>query len=399
MFNKYSLSCAVAALAFSAAPASAADLGGDCCADLEERVAVLEATTARKGNRKVSLTISGFVNQTLSIWDDGVESDAYVGTNTDAQTRFRFVGNAKIDSTWSAGYLIEIGVFSAFNHTQSATSDDGTGSGMNLRKSELWIKNAQLGKVSLGLGSSATDDLAFYGQLGVSAAAFQPDVYAGGGFQFRNSAGALTGLTIRGMSVAWDNPRTDRIRYDSPTIAGFVLSASWGEDDFSDVALRYNGTAGDFKLKGGAGYSVNDDGAISGVSKINSLILTGGIMHSPTGLFVHAMYRDDDFEGVGGASASRADQDSWQIQAGIQQRWNTLGKTTIFGAYQEHDDAGVAFGATSSLERTSVGIVQDIDAAAMKLYVTFDHYEGENSGSALSYQDFDVVTFGGFIAF
>ena len=27
----------------------AADLGGNCCADLEERVAELEATTARKG--------------------------------------------------------------------------------------------------------------------------------------------------------------------------------------------------------------------------------------------------------------------------------------------------------------------------------------------------------------
>ena len=35
--------------------AKAADLGGDCCADLEERVAELEATTARKGNRKMSL--------------------------------------------------------------------------------------------------------------------------------------------------------------------------------------------------------------------------------------------------------------------------------------------------------------------------------------------------------
>ncbi len=41
--------------------ASAADLGGNCCADLEERIAELEATTARKGNRKVSLTVSGWV--------------------------------------------------------------------------------------------------------------------------------------------------------------------------------------------------------------------------------------------------------------------------------------------------------------------------------------------------
>ncbi len=48
---------AVMAASVFATQASAADLGGDCCADLEERIAELEATTARKGNRKVSLTI------------------------------------------------------------------------------------------------------------------------------------------------------------------------------------------------------------------------------------------------------------------------------------------------------------------------------------------------------
>ncbi len=39
--------------------AEAADFGGNCCADLEERIAELEATTARKGNRKVSLSVYG----------------------------------------------------------------------------------------------------------------------------------------------------------------------------------------------------------------------------------------------------------------------------------------------------------------------------------------------------
>ena len=51
--------------------ARAADLGGDCCADLEERVANLEATTARKGNKKVSLTITGRVAATMTYWTDG----------------------------------------------------------------------------------------------------------------------------------------------------------------------------------------------------------------------------------------------------------------------------------------------------------------------------------------
>ncbi len=50
--------------------ARAADLGGDCCADLEERVAELEATTVRKGNRKVSLTITGRVAATMTYWTE-----------------------------------------------------------------------------------------------------------------------------------------------------------------------------------------------------------------------------------------------------------------------------------------------------------------------------------------
>ncbi|SFV38651.1 hypothetical protein SAMN04488557_3776 [Hyphomicrobium facile] len=47
----------------------AADLGGYCCSFLEERVAELEATTARKGNRKVFLAIAGYVGQELTWWD------------------------------------------------------------------------------------------------------------------------------------------------------------------------------------------------------------------------------------------------------------------------------------------------------------------------------------------
>src|SRR3989337_2867065 len=56
--------------AFTATPAQAADLGGDGCADLEERVAELEATTVRKGNKKVSVTISGWVIKSMNYWDD-----------------------------------------------------------------------------------------------------------------------------------------------------------------------------------------------------------------------------------------------------------------------------------------------------------------------------------------
>src|SRR5437773_9622251 len=87
--------------------AKAADLGGDCCADLEERVAELEATTARKGNRKMSLTVYGQVNRSIVYWNDGGRSNTVPGVdNHNSASRFGFMGNAKISPAWSAGYSI-----------------------------------------------------------------------------------------------------------------------------------------------------------------------------------------------------------------------------------------------------------------------------------------------------
>ena len=72
--------------------AKAADLGGDCCADLEERVAALEATTVRKGNKKVSVTLSGWVVKRDLWWDDGHEANFCIGaeatTCEDSTSRF-----------------------------------------------------------------------------------------------------------------------------------------------------------------------------------------------------------------------------------------------------------------------------------------------------------------------
>src|SRR6187397_3613170 len=76
--------------------AKAADLGGDCCADLEERVAELEATTVRKGNKKVSVTLSGWVVKLGSWWDDGSEENFYIGDkDTTLSSHFQISGSAQ----------------------------------------------------------------------------------------------------------------------------------------------------------------------------------------------------------------------------------------------------------------------------------------------------------------
>src|SRR3990170_2149896 len=128
--NKYSLStmAAVGLLAggLSVSSASAADLGGNCCADLEERIAELEATTARKGNRKVSLTVSGWVNQQVTFWDDGVESNVYIhDLGTTLGSHVKFTGQATISPGWSAGYVLHIEALSSDGLTIDADTPVG----------------------------------------------------------------------------------------------------------------------------------------------------------------------------------------------------------------------------------------------------------------------------------
>ncbi len=113
---KYRLGALVAAgllaggmSASSSTSAFAADLGGNCCADLEERIAELEATTARKGNRKVSLTVSGWVGQQVMWWDDGGEQNVYVhDLGTTLGSHVKFTGQATIVPGWSAGYVLHL---------------------------------------------------------------------------------------------------------------------------------------------------------------------------------------------------------------------------------------------------------------------------------------------------
>jgi hypothetical protein len=86
----------MSAVALNTGPISATDLSGSCCGDLEERIAELEATAATKGNRKMSLTISGQVNRMIMWWDNGRSSNTYWGIDsTPCMGRFLSRGAAK----------------------------------------------------------------------------------------------------------------------------------------------------------------------------------------------------------------------------------------------------------------------------------------------------------------
>jgi predicted porin len=244
------------------------------------------------------------------------------------------------------------------------------------------------------------------------------------------------------------------VRYETPTIAGFTASASWGEDDIWDLALRYSGEAAGFKYIAGIGYGVVvDNGQTQSVcpSSLPEGTATsdtdchqfGGsisVLHQATGLFVNVgagRKKDellDQTERFAGTGADD-EQTFWALQAGIEQTFNTLGKTTLYGEYYDYSgganqrrsidgiDGGTAdalnpflAGGDSAIWSSGVrmygaGIAQGIDSASLILYLSYRHYEADLtvrqiSGGVASggladipLEDLDVVIGGGVIKF
>ena len=391
---------AVAAFAYGVSTAQAADLGGNCCADLEERVAELEATTARKGNRKVSLTVSGHVNQAF-LWHDldEVDGDAtgfnkyQIIDNENSQSRFRFRGEAQINADWSAGFLMEFG-------TAALQNDGGN---ISLRHNVVWIHSKQLGKFYIGRTSEATDGIVEISLSKASTASTLGTLAPFDSFLARQDlAPGIAGVTVNAsLNNPFDGARKDLVKYVSPTVAGFSLSAAWSEDDSWDVALRYAGEFGQIRVAGGIGY--RDESQSEGRDFWGG---SASVMHTTSGLFVDGTYGESDgtqsidltislnntsisFD-VPLAVESRAVL--WGVRGGIEQKFNSLGKTTVFGEYQQVDVDAI----DTEITVYGLGIVQQIDGAAMELYA---NWRNVDLNSPVLDQDANVITSGARIRF
>jgi hypothetical protein len=439
-------------MALGSMTASAADLGGDCCADLEERIAELEATTARKGNRKVKLEVSGQVNEALIFWDDGGESNVGVYTNDNSRSRFRFKGSAKITDDVKAGYLLEIGVRGANSKRfDQDVANDGGEAGLDVRHSAWYVESKSLGAVWVGRTGPAAEGITEINLAQTKDVAKFTDVEDSAlGLRIRTPAGPSDYSFRRVLGDTGDQPgETERgqiVKYVSPEFAGFAVSAAWGADDYWDVGVNYKGEFADVKLAAGIAYGQENatylrdlfgDNQISNCStardrkgtanaaddtiEVDCEQVGGSIsaMHAPTGLYLNfgAGWRQDNEVANffrGGAAAADAESTFWSLEGGIEQKFIPLGKTTLFGQYYDYEGGSNAqrqFNglnvANQDLQMYGGGVVQGIDAAAMQLYLYYRHYEADlslvnNAGVGVAtpdLEDLDVIVAGGIIKF
>lgn len=427
-FRKFAL---LLSLCIPMARADAADAANDCCADIEERIADLEATTARKGNRKVKLAISGYVAQEITWWDDGGESNVYLhGLGPTQSTHVKFNGEAEIAPGWKAGYLMRIQNLqdNPFGRSGVAAMDQDSSAfsqGLNLQMSYWYVESKALGTVSVGkLAPAAKSAAMFTDKSGTQI--IDNYTFLDGFPQFIvRSGGNLSpsGLTWGQLAFCYsqsvplggdcDGLVMNAIRYDTPLIGGFSASASWGQDDDWQIAARYAGEISGFKVLVGVGYSGSTDEKLAVslptlIEKDSNYFQAGGYaQHLATGLFVHGAYgREDNGGTVLAGGITPPDSEHWYVKAGIRKAWSSLGATVVYGDCGHYIDqigpGALAVGVTSSeLDQLGAGVVQEIDAAAMSVWIKYREQSANISGATAigGLDDLHTISAGALISF
>lgn len=217
-----------------------------------------ESKPVAAGNQNVSLSLSGQVNRALLYIYDGEQSDLFNVDSEVSSTRFRIIGDYQSHAEFSIGAIIEVEMES--NSSVNVSQDQKTDAdpvNFTERKLELYFDSKTYGRLWLGQGNTASDGTSEVDLSGTGIIAYSSPCDWAGAIQFRTSDTAmLTGITLCNVFDNLDGlSRGDRIRYDTPVMAGFKLSTSWITDDRWDVALRYAGNFGAIKAAAAIAYS------------------------------------------------------------------------------------------------------------------------------------------------
>ncbi len=385
--------------------ARAADLGGDCCADLEERVAELEATTARKGNRKMSLTISGRVNANILYWNENGAppvntvangafdhaSDFYFGNSAGTESNFKLNGSGKISSDVTAGFYMEVRVDPSVGVAQTQNSHQ-QGPGFSGRQQYVYLSSKSLGELRLGRLTGAFDD-APYGNFGGGTIGGLGTTPGGGSFNLRFANGAYSGQTYGGvLGEIFDN-QENRIKYISPTLGGFTFKADVGGDDTAGANLGWAQKFGTVNVEAIAAYksSKRIDGVIDQVffpnldpltnvanDNLRSAAISASIWETNSGLYLSGEYA----KGYS-AITGRNDTTNWFVQGGWMKNVTGVGVTTIYASYFKAQDMLTN---DTSAHYFNVGVDQELSSVASNVYLHYqrDTFDGCTNGPAAS---------------
>jgi len=319
----------------------------------------------------------GHLNPAFLSFDDGVSTTEELADNEASSSRVGFTVTQPFgENELLFRFETSLGFRATAEFSQTSKPQWHRWERNRLRHLDIRYKTTY-GSIYIGQGSMASDGIGDRTFSGTGLATPLSIGDTAGSFRFRTSGGTLSGVRIAGAFRTFDGSRKGRIRYDTPSVAGVNLRIAYGQDiltdgnddEFYDIALAYadqldNGVS----VVAGLGYQVSQRAVLPDLED------------------VFASFAFELPSGVNGTFAvGERDQGGRYVylQAGYNVDIWAFGKTSVsVDLYRGSDhvtagDRSHAYG---------VGIVQNIDAANLEVYLGYRRYSYEDS-LPVTYQD------------
>lgn len=348
-------------------------------------VAMTSAASAQEGFR-----FYGSLNGAVTSVDDGVERRNEFSDNSNAPSRIgAWYEMGTASGTLKFNFETALGFRGTSSLSMTSSDDFFDWDKTDIRKFEAIYETDRFGTFYLGQGSMAADGISGGTDLsGTDLSGTVAVADTAGGFAFQPRAGGAAGPTIGDVFKDFDGGRKGRVRYDTPSFGGFVVSASAGTEilkdnnytNFYDVALRYGADLGDTTLRATLSYAETDGASEDSKSVVGSV----GALHNPTGISGTVTLGQNDRD-------SGRKSDYVYAKLGYQRDWFSVGRTHLsVDAYRGNDmvdaagDKSVSYGFEA---------VQKLDNANMDLFFSYhQHSYDVNTGTV--YNDVDAYMLG-----
>lgn len=332
-----------------------------------------------------TFTWYGQFDPAFTSYDDGVDRYNQVTDYAGSNSRIGFRLSQDFgQNTFGFRFETAFGLRGSDSISQTSRGDKLSWDRTNIRHVDFSLKTANYGTFSAGQGSMASDDLASNDLSGSGLVLNSAVADPAGGYAFRDAAGNLTAVSVGDIFTDYDGGRLGRVRYDSPELAGFTVSASYGTDILNtnndretyDVAVRYgNDDLGDFALEAALGAAWTEQ---TGRADRRDVVGSVSLAHKTTGLSVSLTAGERDIAGSYGYAKIGYDADLF-----------AFGSTAFAVDYYDGSDL-VSNG--DSAESWGIGAVQKIDSLNVEAYVAYRDYS--YADTTTSYQDSNVILAG-----
>ncbi|CAK8722761.1 MAG: Outer membrane protein (porin) [Candidatus Electronema aureum] len=225
------------------------------------------ALEVKTGSDKVNVELYGQINRAIMNVDDGNESKVFHVDNINSSTRVGLNGKIEAADYLTVGSQFEVEWMANPSDKVSMEEESITGK-FEERLMDIYLNFKNIGKFSVGKGKMSSDDTSEVDLSGTLVISNSDVADVGGGIKFYDSAAPVSVPPAEGEEVVdkrlavidvFNNidglSRKNRVRYDTPSFAGFGLTAAVGEKDVADIALTYSGELNGTKLKAAVAYS------------------------------------------------------------------------------------------------------------------------------------------------